>query len=91
MPNIDEGGMDHFDDGSDIFNDAKGGCLDPSLDESIRDSIRCSFISSDSGSSAATEDPNPHPERDTFVMSRLNWITSLKLVFDQLESFNSQK
>lgn len=34
---------------SDIFNDAlDGGGIEPSLDESIRESIRCSFVSSES-------------------------------------------
>ena len=36
---------------SDIFNDllAEGGGIEPSIDESIRDSIKCSFVSSEAG------------------------------------------
>jgi hypothetical protein len=37
-------------DDSDIFNDVlEGGGVDPSIDESIRDSIKCSFVSSEYG------------------------------------------
>jgi len=29
--------------------------------------------------------------RNTYVMNRMNWITYLKVLFDQLESFNQNK
>jgi hypothetical protein len=65
---------------SDIFNDGFGG-IDPSINESIRQSIDCSFVSADmSGSIDAgrIEDKT----RDQGVMNRMNWITYLKVLFD---------
>jgi len=72
-------------DGSEIFNDVLGGGgVEPSInDDTLRDSIRYSFVSSD-GEDLAT---SIEGGKDTHVMNRMNWITSLKILFDELESF----
>lgn len=81
---------------SDIFNDnLDGGGIEPSINETIRESIQCSFVSSECNESNI-QDNSPLKEtqdhlKDFFVMNRMNWITYLKVLFDQLESFNSNK
>ena len=34
------------------------------------------------------EEKNQEMIREYYVMNRMNWITYLKVLFDQLESFN---
>jgi|1048.fasta_scaffold149794_1 hypothetical protein len=71
-------------DGSEIFNDVLGGGgVEPSIDDTLRDSIRCSFVSSDGEECDSTGGTN----KDGHVMNRMNWITLLKVLFDELESF----
>jgi hypothetical protein len=70
-------------DESEIFNDMlEGGGVDPSVrnDDTLRDSIKDSMVSSEAGDNVAII-------RDTFVMNRMNWIMHLKILFDELESF----
>ena len=72
---------------SDIFNDnleAEG--IEPSINETIRESIQCSFVSSECNLSNVNEN-SPIKEtqdhlKDFFVMNRMNWITYLKVLFD---------
>lgn len=73
-------------DGSEIFNDVLGGGgVEPSInDDTLRDSIRYSFVSSDGEDLATSMEATG---KDTHVMNRMNWITSLKILFDELESF----
>ena len=79
---------------SDIFNDGiEGGGVEPSINESIRQSIQCSFVSSECNDTKVkySENPSTEAQRNLFVMNRMNWITYLKVLFDQLESFNQNK
>lgn len=99
---------DQFD-GSEIFNDVLGGGgVEPSIDDTIRDSIKYSFVSSEGGGTHAEEGGglmflgseksavsqisittgnNNNANKDNHVMNRMNWITLLKVLFDELESF----
>lgn len=60
--------------------------MEPSIDESIRDTIRCSFVSSEYGEITREMSRKPDTQtdslRDKFVMNRMNWITYLKVLFD---------
>ena len=76
-----------------LFNDLIEGGVDPSINESIRESIQYSFVSSEVSESLAFDDDGKtrtkkDTTKDEFVMNRMNWITYLKVLFDQLESFN---
>ncbi len=64
----------------------EGGGVEPSIDETIRDSIKYSFVSSES--EGTEQKSNLQQQRDTYVMNRMNWITYLKVLFDELESFS---
>lgn len=76
-----------------------GGGVAPSNnndDDTLRDSIKYSFVSSEQnldigGGLGGTSNVN----KDFYVMNRMNWITYLKVLFDELESFtqvtNKQK
>eukprot|EP00347_Sterkiella_histriomuscorum_P016987 403351092 len=81
---------------SDIFNDGvEGGGVEPSINESIRQSIQCSFVSSECNETKQQykqqEMPSIDAQKSLQVMNRMNWITYLKVLFDQLESFNQNK
>ncbi len=79
----------------------EGGGVAPSNnndDDTLRDSIKYSFVSSEQnlemgGGVGGTSSNSPN--RDFYVMNRMNWITYLKVLFDELESFtqatNKQK
>jgi hypothetical protein len=67
-------------DESDIFNDLlEGGGVEPSIDESIRESIKCSFVSSECGD---LEQREIEATRDNYVMNRMKWINYLNALFD---------
>ena len=67
---------------SDIFNDGIEGGVDPSINDTIRESIQCSFVSSDHELSRRDNMKEPDNLRDSYVMNRMNWITYLKVLFD---------
>lgn len=75
---------------SNIFNDLimDGGGVDPSINESIRESIQCSFVSSECNGDQlnnlvdANMISNEDKLRDFYVMNRMNWMTYLKVLFD---------
>ena len=70
----------------------EGGGVAPSNnnDDTLRDSIKYSFVSSeqnlDIGGELGGTNSNS-ANRDFYVMNRMNWITYLKVLFDELESF----
>ena len=67
--------------------------IDVSVNESIRESIQCSYVSSECAKDdkdAFLQQTQDHL-RDYFVMNRMNWITYLKVLFDQLDSFTQNK
>lgn len=73
-------------DESEIFNDVlEGGGVEPSIDDTIRDSIKYSFVSSED---EKTVEENNGQSRDAWVMSRMSWIQYLKVLFDELESYS---
>jgi len=71
----------------------EGGGVVPSNDDTLRDSIKYSFVSSEQQNPAEIEGgvlggtSNASGNRDFQVMNRMNWITYLKVLFDELESF----
>lgn len=69
--------------------------MEPSINETIRDSIKYSFVSSENGDEGLERNNEEQKKvvsdttRDTYVMNRMNWITYLKVLFDELETFAS--
>ena len=91
----DAGGLSQQFDESEIFNDVlPGGGVEPSINDNdtLRDSIKCSFVSSEAGGDQQTDLAGAQSvlnsnKSDTYVMNRMNWIMHLKILFDELESF----
>ena len=75
---------------SEIFNDVLNGYAEPSLnDDTVRDSIKYSFVSSESEAVGMTGGTHGSGPKDSWVMNRMNWINYLKILFDELESFTA--
>jgi hypothetical protein len=68
-----------------------GGGVEPSIDDTLRESIKYSFVSSEGAEEEEKEGGLSKGitsgNKDLQVMNRMNWITLLKVLFDELESF----
>jgi hypothetical protein len=68
-----------------------GGGVEPSIDDTLRESIKYSFVSSEGAEEEEKEGVLSKGitsgNKDLQVMNRMNWITLLKVLFDELESF----
>ena len=77
-----------------MFNEVLNGGVEPSLnDDTVRDSIKYSFVSSESEATpgvtggTGTKPNTTVIQKDSWVMNRMNWIQYLKILFDELETF----
>jgi len=70
---------------SDIFNDGLEGGVEPSINDTIRESIQYSFVSSEHNDTKELTTGlkgGSDASKDHCVMNRMNWITYLKVLFD---------